>query len=57
MDLQILPSLFADTTLRVAPVTEAGQKFLGFGTEFVVVRKSNLSLAIRAAKAHGLTMA
>ena len=57
MDLQILPGSFSDTTFRVKAVTESGQNFLGVGTEFGAVPKSNLPLAIRAAKVHGLTMA
>jgi len=56
MDLRIVASSFSDTTYKVEPVTDAGQKFLGFGTEFVVVRKSDLPLATRAAAAHGLQM-
>ena len=56
MDLRIVASSFSDTTYRVYPVTNAGQNFLGFGTEFVVVRKSDLPLATGAAAARGLKM-
>jgi len=56
MDLQIIASSFSDTTFKVKPVSKAGQKFLGFATEFVVVCKSDLPLATRAAAAHGLQM-
>ena len=54
MDLRIVAGSFSDTTYRVEPVTKAGQNFLGFGTEYVVIRKSELPLATRAAAAHGL---
>jgi len=56
MDLQILSGSFADTTITVVPVSEAGQKFLGLGTTSVEMRKSQLQQAYEAAAAHGLKM-
>ena len=56
MDLMILPASFNDTTYKVEPVSPAGQNFLGFATKQVIVRKSDLPLAIRAAEAKGLKM-
>lgn len=56
MDLQILSGSFADTTITVVPVSEAGQKFLGLGATSVEMRKSQLQQAYETAAAHGLKM-
>ena len=56
MDLQIVAGSFSDTTVKVVPASDAGQKFLGFATEQVIIRKSNLATAIRAAEAQGLVI-
>jgi len=56
MDLKLAASTFCDTVYRMYPVTEAGQNFLGFSTEYVIVRKSDLGIAMGAAKAKGLTI-
>ena len=56
MDLQILSGSFADTTITVVPVSEAGQKFLGFAVESVQMPKSQLQKACKVAADHGLKM-
>ena len=56
MDLQILSGSFADTTITVVPVSEAGQKFLGFAVESVQMPKSHLQQAREFAAEHGLKM-
>jgi|TARA_R100000278_G_scaffold63710_3_gene51386 hypothetical protein len=56
MDLQILSGSFADTTITVVPVSEAGQKFLGFAVQSVQMPKSQLQKACEVAADHGLKM-
>ena len=56
MDLVLISGSFADTTITVVPVSEAGQKFLGLGTTSVEIRKSQLQQAYETAAAHGLKM-
>jgi len=56
MDLQILSGSFADTTIMVVPVSEKGQKFLGFATASVEIPKSQLQQSCETAAAHGLKM-
>jgi|TARA_B100000073_G_scaffold253300_1_gene213357 hypothetical protein len=56
MDLQILSGSFADTTITVVPVSEKGQKFLGFATASVEIPKSQLQQSCEIAAAHGLRM-
>jgi hypothetical protein len=56
MDLVLIAGSFASTTFTIKPVSEAGQNFLGFATESVVIRKSDLPCAERAVAAKGLKM-
>ena len=54
MDLRIVAGSFSDTTITVVPVSEAGQKFLGFAVESVQMPKSHLQQAYEFAAEHGL---
>ena len=54
MDLRIVAGSFSDTTITVVPVSEAGQKFLGFAVESVQMPKSQLQQACEFAAEHGL---
>ena len=56
MDLRIVVGSFSDTTVTVVPVSEAGKKLLGSGTESVKMPKSQLQQACEFVAEHGLKM-
>lgn len=56
MDLILVSGSFASTTFKIKAASKAGQNFLGFGTEAVIIRKSDLPTAERAVAAKGLKM-